>query len=101
MSSYVDDLDVALLLLSHLSELYERLESKRRASLLHILARRIIDSSDGEIIDHELHSPFAYLDELAKSSHQPQESGSTQVPLSTPTRSRTWASASGGPRSIL
>jgi hypothetical protein len=38
MSSYVDDLDVALLLLSHLLELYERLESKRRTHR----ARRVL-----------------------------------------------------------
>ncbi len=33
---------------------------------MQILAKRIIVSPDGEIIDHELHSPFVYLLALQK-----------------------------------
>jgi hypothetical protein len=33
---------------------------------LQILAKRIIVSPDGEIIEHELHSPFVYLLALQK-----------------------------------
>ena len=41
--------------------LYSRLEEKDKALLLQIIAKRIIVNPGGEIIDHELHSPFAYL----------------------------------------
>ncbi len=60
-SRYLDDLDVALYLLAMVPELYGRLDDQRRATLLQILAKRIIVSADGEIISHELHSPFLYL----------------------------------------
>lgn len=61
---YLDDLDIALLLLSQVSSLYERLEERDRAALLQILTKRIIVNADGEIIDHEFHSPFTYLSSL-------------------------------------
>ena len=40
-SQHINNLDVALMLLSHLPELFNRLESKRRATLLQMLASRI------------------------------------------------------------
>ena len=61
---HLDDLDTALILLASVSLLYPRMAKKQRAMLLQILAKRIIVSADGEMIDHELHSPFAYLTEL-------------------------------------
>lgn len=62
---YLDDLDIALLLLTKMSALFSRLGEKQRTSLLQILAKRIIVSPDGEIIDYELHSPFIYLNRIA------------------------------------
>jgi len=58
---FLDDLDVALLLLSQVSTLFARLDETRRALLLQIVLKRIIVNALGEIIDYELHSPFAYL----------------------------------------
>jgi len=58
---HLDDLDVALILITKLSFLYPRLNEKDRAILLQVLVKRIIVDPQGEIIDHELNSPFAYL----------------------------------------
>jgi DNA invertase Pin-like site-specific DNA recombinase len=63
---HLDDLDVALALLTCVSQLYGRLDEKERHTLLRILAKRIIISADGEIIDQQLQSPFAYLRSLAE-----------------------------------
>jgi site-specific DNA recombinase len=79
-SRFLDDLDVALQLLTVLPQLYERLDEKHRATLLQILAKRIIVSADGEIIDHELHSPFVYLLTLQKGLANTDRS-SRHVPL--------------------
>jgi hypothetical protein len=51
-----------------------------QAKLLHVIARRIMIDSEGEIIDHELHSPFAYLRSLVDgfSTEDPPECGSEQ-----------------------
>jgi len=57
----INDLDIALVLLTKLSRLYSRLDEKQISTLLRILAKRIIVNGDGEIIDHELNSPFLYL----------------------------------------
>ena len=59
--TYLDDLEVALLLMTKLSILFHRLAEKDRAILLQILAKRIIVDPLGEIIDHQLNTPFAYL----------------------------------------
>ncbi len=104
VSNYLDDLDTALILLTRVEMLYGRLGRKQRSTLLQILARRIIVDAGGEIIDHELHSPFTYLTSIKTKrprSSSPHGHGSVHVRLGTPTRTRTWASASGGPRSIL
>ena len=63
--AHFDDLDVALILMSKLPELFPRLKEADRTKLLQILARRIIVDPSGEIIDYELNSPFMYLDYLA------------------------------------
>jgi DNA invertase Pin-like site-specific DNA recombinase len=62
---HLDDLDAALKLFVEMPELYDRLEEKERYILLQILAKRIIITVDGKVIDQELRSPFAYLMGLA------------------------------------
>ena len=57
----VDDLDVALLLMTRLSVLFERLGDKARSTLLQILVKQFIVDQQGKIIDCELHAPFAFL----------------------------------------
>jgi DNA invertase Pin-like site-specific DNA recombinase len=64
-SLYLDDLEIALVLLSQVSILFARLDEKQKNTLLQILLKRIIINSDGEIVDFELHSPFNYLYSLA------------------------------------
>jgi len=57
----INDLDIALILLTKIGDLYARLDEKQKSTLLQILAKRIIVNGDGEIIDHKLNSPFLYL----------------------------------------
>jgi len=64
LTRYLNDLDIALILLTKVSNLYLRVDEKKRAILLQILVKRIIVNSQGEIFNHELHSPFAYLRSL-------------------------------------
>jgi hypothetical protein len=79
---HLDDLDVALVLLSGLSRLYDRLREKERHTLLQIVAKRVIIGTDGETIDHELHSPFAYLRNVVDDfSNADKECGSGQIRL--------------------
>ena len=82
------DLDLALALLSKAHLLYERLDEKSQARLLKILAKRIIINPDGQIIDHELHSPFTYLWSIAQGLENPNSShcNSEQVRLGAHTR---------------
>jgi hypothetical protein len=71
---FIDDLDFALVLISNISTLYARMKESDQSKLLHVIARRIMIDSEGEIIDHELHSPFAYLrglvDEFSTENHK-------------------------------
>jgi site-specific DNA recombinase len=57
----MNNLDLAIILLSNIAILYHRLDEKERAYLLQILVKRIIVSVDGLIIGQDLHSPFTYL----------------------------------------
>ena len=57
----MNNLDLAIILLSNIAILYHRLDEKERAYLLQILVKRIIVSCDGLIIGQDLHSPFTYL----------------------------------------
>ena len=85
---YLDNLEVALLLLTNISTLFERFKEKERTELLQVLLRRIIIMPDGEIISYELHSPFSYLISLAdrfKDNTSQEGDGSTSVTVSTPT----------------
>ena len=60
----IDDLDAALALMARLSDLYSRLKEREQAKLLQIIAKRIIVDVDGQVVDYELNSPFAYLHSL-------------------------------------
>lgn len=60
-SIYIDDLEAALYLMSHLSKIYPRLGDNEKTTLLRILVKRIIVNPEGEIINQELNSPFMYL----------------------------------------
>jgi DNA invertase Pin-like site-specific DNA recombinase len=89
-SQYFDDLEMSLTLISQISILYDRLEDQLRTNLLQMVVKRIIINRDGEIIHHELHSPFDYLSTLATNINENSEesSGSEQVrygSLETPT----------------
>ncbi len=77
---FIDDLDFALVLISNISTLYARMKESDQSKLLHVIARRIMIDSEGEIIDHELHSPFAYLRSLVNefSEENTEECGSEQ-----------------------
>ena len=74
-SKYLDDLEIALALLSNISTLYERLEEKQKNDLLQILVKRIIINREGEIISHELHPPFSYLVTLIEAFSGQNEEG--------------------------
>jgi len=63
---HFDDLDMALLLLMKLPTLFERLKPKERTTILQIIAKKIIVSTDGRIVDFELNSPFTYLHKIAE-----------------------------------
>ena len=84
---HINDLDLALILLTKVGELYPRLDEKQKSTLLQILAKRIIVDADGEIIDHELNSPFVYLQNLLKSLFSPRNGegcGSEQIHVGAP-----------------
>ncbi len=73
------------LLFSKASDLYLRLDERKQAILLQILAKRIIVNSQGEIIDQELNSPFAYLRSLVKDFPNQEPCGSDHVRSSSQT----------------
>jgi len=80
-TQYLDDLDVALSLITCLSTLYDRLDDKQKTNLLQIVTKKVIINSDGEIISYELNSPFEYLSSLAASvfGDDKEGGGSEQV----------------------
>jgi hypothetical protein len=80
---HLDDLELALVLMTQLSNLFSRFSEKERAILLQILAKKIIVNLQGEIVDQELNSPFAYLHTLADEIQSPNSNarGSDQIPL--------------------
>lgn len=80
----LNDLDVALALMTKLPGLYERLDQGQKVSLLQILTKRIIVDRDGEIVDQELNSPFMYLHSIIEgiySNSQSSEQISVGAPL--------------------
>ena len=82
-SRFLDDLEVALVLMTELSTLFDRLEDNQKHILLKTIAKRIIIDPQGEIISCELNSPFAYLFALTSNylSISEEECGSEQVRL--------------------
>jgi len=89
---YLDNLEVAIVLLTNLSTLFDRFKEKERTALLQVLIKQIIINCDGEIVSCELHSPFTYLSALAArlNGNGSKEGGrSTTVTVSTPTATRT------------
>jgi hypothetical protein len=60
---YVDDLEVALVLLRYVDRVFERLEKKQQKRLLQILVKHIIIDTQGSIIECEL-NPLKYLHAL-------------------------------------
>ena len=77
----VDDLDAALVLMTRLRVLYERLGDKERSTLLQILVKQFIVDPQGKIIDCVLNPPFALLQNLVEelSNFQTESRRSTQV----------------------
>ncbi len=75
----LNSLDVALVLMTKLADLYERLEKKGQATLLQILVKRIIVNPVGEIIAYDLNSPFQYLQTLVDPPHNNGVPGSEHV----------------------
>ena len=60
----LDDLDAAIILMTKMSALYSRISENDRSKLLQIIIKQIIVNEEGEIINQELNSPFAYLQDL-------------------------------------
>ncbi len=114
--SYIDDLDQALTILAKLGILYETLPCSDQKELLRNVVERVVVSTEGEIQRVDLLPPFAYLREVSQKVSGSEGSSenrainetddcevacSSKVLDSTPDRTRTCASASGGQRSIL
>ena len=64
----MDGLEVALLLMSRLSTLFQRLDTRKQNHVLQILFRHIIIDTQGKVIDFELNSPFQYLTSLKETA---------------------------------
>lgn len=85
--TYLNDLDIALVLLTRIGELYPRLDDKQKATLLQIIVNQIIVNPRGEIIGHELNSPFVYLQSLVDRLSPPgsrEGCGSEQIHVGPP-----------------
>jgi hypothetical protein len=82
-SRYLDDLDMALILMTQMSTLFDRLDDKAKHNLLQIVFNRIIVDPDGRSVDYELNWPFGYLSKLADDPNIKLngQSGSKQVPF--------------------
>jgi len=80
-SQYLDDLEVALVLMTNVSTLCGRLEKQQLTNLLQIFVKKIIINREGEIIGHELLSPFEYISALAScfNGKNGEGSGSEQI----------------------
>jgi hypothetical protein len=68
VTHYLDDLEVALKLLTQISNLFERLPSRQQSMLIRILSRKIVIDLEGRFVDWELNPPFEYLSGLATSA---------------------------------
>jgi DNA invertase Pin-like site-specific DNA recombinase len=100
---HLDNLELGIVLLSNVSNLFSRLKENERTVLLQVLIKRIIIDCEGQIISFDLHSPFTYLTALAarlKNNGSREGGRSTVLRLGTPTATRTQVFGSGGQRSI-
>jgi len=86
----LDDLDVALFLMTKLKDLYTRLKEEDRTKLLQVIVKQVIVSPEGEIIDYELNSPFVYLRSLVEGLQNQSNSGSEQVRFRPPFYPHLW-----------
>ena len=105
------DLDTALSLLPHLSELYAKLEPKEQRDLLRLVVKNIVIDDQGNIREVDLLPPFMYIHDVHKRAKKriatsrnkttTREMGggtratfvfrcSTQVSLGDPGRTRTY-----------
>jgi DNA invertase Pin-like site-specific DNA recombinase len=66
VTSYLDDLEVALRLPTQIGRLFGRLSPRQQSSVLRILAKKIVIDLNGEFVGWELNPPFEYLSHLAK-----------------------------------
>ena len=67
VSQYVDELEIALALMTDISKLFDRLEEKQKTMVLQTVIERICINTNGENLVCELHSPFAYLSSINSS----------------------------------
>lgn len=112
-------LDDAVRLLAKIGILYNRLESKQKRQLLLHLIERVVVNREGLIVKMDLRPPFGYLTSFrpagesdgqamltdnasveTKTSKIVPAGCSSELHSSTPSATRTRASASGGQRSI-
>jgi DNA invertase Pin-like site-specific DNA recombinase len=79
----IDDLDAALILMTTLGQLYERLGQKERSILLRILVKQFIVDLQGKIIDCEFRAPFAFLRHIVEELYilEPDSRSSSQLRL--------------------
>jgi len=79
---HMDDLGIALALMTKIEEYYQRLKIKEKTLLLQILTKKIVVNTEGEIIDYNLNSPFAYLRNIVDQGldRKYYGSGSEQLP---------------------
>lgn len=67
VNQYVDDLEIALALMSNIQDLFNKLEEKQKTMVLQIIVKQIVIDVLGNISFLKLHSPFTYLSILAAS----------------------------------
>jgi hypothetical protein len=83
VSRYVDDLQMTLMLMTQMSQLFDRLDDKAKHKLVRILINQIIVVQDARIVDFKLNRPFGYQNELATDPKikLKGQGGSKQVPF--------------------
>ena len=65
-AGYIDELEIAIKLLSKIPVLFQRLAKREQARLLKLLLYQVDVDEAGNIIGVQLNSPFAYLHDLAQ-----------------------------------
>lgn len=109
---HIANLDAAITVIAKVGVLYGKLERSDQRKLLREMVDRVIVTPEGTILRMELLPPFAYLKEVidrvregggveAQTKTSLAAGQCSSFPSSgTPSRTRTYASASGGQRSI-